>query len=203
MRAWCGSARLPMLVLLSMFFANASALAQSASLAQGMRELLNLYESDSPKLSHVLAQHITSREGEVLVNIRLKAGARADEALQVLTAQGFRLTAISALDASLLEGFLPLWATRPVEWSGGVKAISAMQRPFKFAGSVQSQAVAFQKADKAHARGITGKGIRVGALSDSYDACPDITEDPVNGCATHAAADVASGDLPPDVTVLE
>jgi subtilisin family serine protease len=186
-----------MLVLLSTFFANASALAQSASLAQGMNELVNLYEADSPKFSRVLAQHITSPEGDVLVNIRLQAGVRADEALQVLTAQGFRLTAISALDANLLEGFLPLWAARSVEWSGSVRTIIAVQRPFKFAGSVQSQAVAFQKADKAHARGITGKGIRVGALSDTYDNCP------APRCTIHAAADVASGDLPPGVTVLE
>src|SRR5262249_52085863 len=159
-----------------------AALAQSASLAQGMNELVNLYEADSPKLSRMLALHLTSREVDVLVDLRLREGVRADEALQVLTAEGFRLTAISALDASLLEGFLPLWAARSVEWSGSVRTIIAVQRPFKFAGSVQSQAVAFQKADKAHARGLTGKGIRVAALSDSYDACPDITADPMNGC---------------------
>jgi subtilisin family serine protease len=184
-----------MLVLLSTFFISTSALAQSASLAQGMHELLNLYEADSPKFASVLTQHVTSRDGDVLVDIRFKAGVRTDEALQVLTAQGFRLTAISALDPNLVEGFLPLWATRSVAWAGGVRSIVAVQRPLKFAGAVQSQAVAFQKADRAHARGITGKGIRVGALSDTYDHCPS--------CLTHAAQDVASGDLPSGVVVVE
>src|SRR5262245_59953581 len=147
MHACRRSARLPMLVLLSTFVVSASAFAQSASLAQGMNELVNLYESDNPKLPSVLMRHV-ARDGEVLVNIRLKAGVRADEALQVLTAQGFRLTAISALDASLLEGYLPLWAARSAEWSGTAKSIAAVHLPQKFAGAVQSQAVAFQKADK-------------------------------------------------------
>src|SRR5262245_14829819 len=109
MQAWRCSARLPMLVLLSTFFVSTSALAQSASLAQGMNELVKLYEADSPKLSKVLSKHIASRDDEVLVDIRLKAGVAADAALQLLTAQGFKLTATSALDARLLEGFLPLW----------------------------------------------------------------------------------------------
>src|SRR4030095_11118631 len=109
-----------------------------------MNELVNLYEADSPKLSRVLTQHVTSRDGEVLVNIRLKAGVRADEALQVLTAQGFRLKAISALDASLLEGYLPLWATRSVEWSGSVRSIVAVQLPQKVRGALESHTRATQ-----------------------------------------------------------
>jgi len=191
-----------MLVLLSTFSVSTSALAQSASLAQGMNELVNLFEADSPKLSRVLSKHIASPDGEVLVDIRLRAGAAADAALQVLTAQGFKLTATSALDPSLLEGFLPLWATRSVEWSGAVKSIAAVQLPQKFAGSVQSQAVALEKADKAQARGITGKGISVGALSDTFDNCPAPTPTAF-GCTIHAADDVATGDLPPDVTVVQ
>jgi len=195
MRAWRCSARLPILALLSTFLLSRAALAQSASFAQGMNELVNLYEADSPKFPQVLMQHVTSTDGDVLVDIQLDAGVQTDEALQVLTDQGFRLTAISALDSSLVEGFLPLWAARVVAWSGRVTSIIAVQRPVKFAGAVQSQAVAFQKADQAHARGITGKGIRVGALSDTYDNCPS--------CLTSAAQDVASGDLPAGVVVVQ
>jgi subtilisin family serine protease len=188
------AARLLMLVLLSTLFVSSSALAQSASLAQGMNELLNLFDADSTKLPRVLSKHVTSGE-DVLVDIRLNAGVRAEDALPILTAQGFRLQAISVLDPSVIEGYLPLWATQSVAWSGTVRNIAAVQRPQKFAGSVQSQAVPFQKADRAHARGITGKGIRIGVMSDSYDTCAY--------CSTHAADDVASGDLPDGVVVLQ
>ena len=63
------------------------------------------------------------------------------------------------------------------------------------AGLVTSQGDQSMRADAARATfGVTGSGITVGTLSDSYDC---------NSTAgTHAAADVAAGDLPAGVTVL-
>ena len=142
-----------------------------------------------------MKRHLTTTDDDVLVDIQLQPGASAAEALSVLALEGFRLESISTLDPSLIEGYLPLWAARSAVWTDGLATIQAVQRPLRYAGAVQSQAVAFQRADQAHARGITGKGIRVGALSDSYDTCAP--------CSTHAADDVASGDLPTDVVVLQ
>lgn len=59
-------------------------------------------------------------------------------------------------------------------------------------GSVTSQGAAALNAAAARAAfGVDGSGVTVGTLSDSYD------------CLNGAAADVASGDLPAGVTVLQ
>ena len=181
-------------LLLTLLLSASSAYAQSAAIGRGLNELVNLYESGSPKLPVVLKQHLSAGTDEVMVNVRLTPGATA-AAASTLALEGFRLTATSALDPNLLEGFMPLYAVRTAAWTGNVKSILAVHRPYASAGSVQSQAVALQKADIAQARGIDGTGIRVGALSDSYNQCPT--------CSTQPAQDVTTGDLPGDVVVLQ
>ncbi len=66
-------------------------------------------------------------------------------------------------------------------------------KPMTSAGSVQSESANVLQSDRTNAGtpGIDGSGVKVGILSDSY-----------NNQGT-AAADVASGDLPPNVTVLQ
>src|SRR2546423_6215534 len=175
-------------------FAARGSWAQTTAMGKGLNELVDMYERGNPKLLDALKHHIAAGD-EVLVDIRLQPGATLDKVLPSLSVEGFRLTAVSALDADLIEGYLPLWAARATVWEGGITSILAVQRPLAFAGSVQSQAVALQKADLAHAMGIDGRGIRVAALSDSYDRC--------DTCELRASNDVESGDLPADVAVVE
>lgn len=122
-------------------------------------------------------------------------GVNQNAALAKLAAAGFRLTTHSTINPSLVEGYLPLARAKGAANVTGIHSIRAERRPVAHAGKVQSQAVALEKADIAQRNGFDGTGIKIGALSDSFDDCPT--------CITHAAQDEASGDLPPTVTVLE
>jgi hypothetical protein len=167
-----------------------------AALARGLSQLVTAWETSDPRLGAQLQLHVTSPAGDPLVLVQLAPGMSSAQVLPQLKAAGFQLTTQSSLNPSLMEGYVPLAAARAVAAITGVKALHATQRPVKHAGSVQSQAVALEKADLVQARGIDGTGIRLGALSDSFDTCAS--------CSTHAADDVKSGDLPAaGVTVLE
>jgi subtilase family protein len=170
------------------------ATASAAQLTGTLGQLVARYETGDPNLSTLLSFHLKNRAGDPVVKIRLADGVAASQALPALSTAGFRLTATSRIDARLLEGYLPLSSARAVAAVPGVTTIRAQLKPKKNAGSVQSQAVAVEKADKVLQQGIDGRGTRIGALSDSFDAC--------TGCSTHAAQDVASGDLSP-VTVVQ
>jgi hypothetical protein len=166
----------------------------SATLGRGLQQLVQMYESGDQRLDSALQLHLTAPEGDPLVHVRLSDLVAVDDAVARLAGLGFRLQAISPLDATLLEGYLPLRSARAAAALQGVQRVLAVQRPFKLAGSVQSQAVALEKADLAQARGVDGTGTRVGVLSDSFNS--------VNA-HPNASDDVASGDLPPDVVVLQ
>jgi len=174
----------------------APASAAPAALGSGLREMSVAYDRGDARLATLMKLHLKDRGGDPLVRVRIAPGANADVVLAKLAAAGFRLKARTPLAPSLAEGYLPLAKVHAAAGVSGVGALTAVHRPARHAGSVQSQAVALQKADLAQQNGYTGKGIRIGALSDSYDACTI--------CDTNAAQDIATGDLPADgVTVLE
>jgi hypothetical protein len=187
------SRRVPLICTLALAFIASAGAARAATLGRGLEQLVSLHETGNPKLNSALRIHIVAADGNVLVHVRLDASASAADALRGLVAAGLRITAISELDPTLVEGYLSLDAARTAAAVPGVLRVLAVQRPFNLAGAVQSQAVAVQKADLAQARGVDGTGTKVAALSDSYASV---------AAHPNAADDVASGDLPNDVVVL-
>lgn len=162
----------------------------------GLRHMVLALEQNDPRLSLELKQHVTSAGGDPLVRVNLAEGVTPEQALPQLQAAGFRLQAISSINRSFIEGYVSLANVKRLAATSGIRSMHAVHRPVAHAGLVQSQAVERQNVDKVLVKGVTGKGIRVGVMSDSYDACGA-------NCLTVAADDIASGDLPADgVTVL-
>jgi hypothetical protein len=173
-----------------------SVFAADAPLGAGLNQLVAAYERDDPSLAWKLSLHLTDVKGDPMVLVHLAPGADQAAALARLAAVGFRLTTHSSINPLLAEGFMPLSAARAAAGVEGVHSLHATHRPTRHAGSVQSEAVALEKADIAQAKGFDGTGIKIGAISDSYDTCAT--------CSTHAADDITTGDLPAaGVTVLE
>jgi hypothetical protein len=160
----------------------------------GLRELVKASDVADARLPERMSRFLQNEQGEVLVEVHLKPGFDGRAQAAELAAAGLNVTAVSTLDPRRVEGYVALPHARAVAGLAAVRALSAVHQPLKFAGSVQSEAVALEHADKVQAKGIDGTGIKIGALSDSYNAC---------GLCRHADQDVASGDLPPDVVVLE
>ncbi|GAA2753714.1 S8 family serine peptidase [Amnibacterium kyonggiense] len=131
--------------------------------------------------------------GRVLVDVVPQTGADRAALQTALAAKGFVRTAVDA-GTGTVEGYALLSAVRALAALPGVGTVAQAVKPRTSTGSVESQGVRFQRIDKVLGTGITGKGITIGALSDSYDrATTTATGEPLT---VHAAQDVASGDLP-------
>ncbi|MCC2660339.1 MAG: bpr, partial [Arthrobacter sp.] len=125
-------------------------------------------------------------QGRVGVSV---TAANPTRLVRALTNLGMRVQAADA-DHHVIEGFAPVSALTAIEGLGpqGLLGVTALPRAILDTGSVNSQAVFVHEADRVHATtppGVTGAGVRVGIISDSYGRIPG-----------GAAAGVTSGDLP-------
>jgi subtilisin family serine protease len=100
-----------------------------------------------------------------------------------------------------VSGRAPVSALRDMASTSGLKFMRptlamARKKP------IISQGVRSLRAERARQEsGASGKGIRIGVLSDSYDCAPGAFEP--GAPFTRAAQDKANGDLPDDVLVLK
>ncbi len=103
--------------------------------------------------------------------------------------------------STAVSGKAPVAALGDMAATSGLKFLRptlAMAR----AGAIVSQGDRSLRADLARREsGASGRGIRIGVLSDSYDCAPGAFEP--GAPFTRAAQDIANGDLPRDVLVLK
>lgn len=126
---------------------------------------------------------------------------------------GFITTATFSNDVG---GWLPVSELANAAALGELRLMRA-SRPRTRAGAVMTQGDFAQRSDLVRASttvtGLTGAGVTVGVLSDSFDCYPVYRANGVpvtgaegyatNGITTDYAQDIASGDLPSGVSILE
>jgi Subtilase family len=147
-------------------------------LSTGDRRLIN-----SPK--HAL---MVDRQNRVLTTIHLDGSASLDDIRKSLAGLGISIVAenMEYRDGAL-SAFVPLNSAETLASVKGVSAVKLVRRPVSHVGVVTSEGAQLLHADTVNSTGITGSGITVGILSDSF-----------NGVSTSPTAydDVTSGDLP-------
>ena len=134
--------------------------ADAATLGRGMDQLVRLHETNNPKLAAALNAHLRNSTGAVLVHVRLDPDASSAQVLEALRRDGFVLQAISLLDPTLVEGYLPLSAARAAAAVPGVRRVLAVQRPRASPASCRARRSRCRRPTAVHARGIDGKGTR-------------------------------------------
>ena len=128
-------------------------------------------------------------QNRVLVNLYLDGSVSADSMREHLKSLG---ASVLAADASyrggVIAAHIPIAAAEQVATSHGVRSVMLVHRPFADAGKTTSQGARVLRSNVVNGTGgITGKGITVGLISDSFNT---------SGNPIDAAADVKSGDLP-------
>lgn len=105
---------------------------------------------------------------------------------------------VQDVSGTLVEGTIPISALNQLAALSTLGFARPVYTPITATGSVTSQADTALQASAARAQfGVTGQGVTVGVLSDSFNQIPYAGN--VNGMAR----DISTGDLPQDTQVLE
>lgn len=139
------------------------------------------------------AVSVRDDQGRVLIQVTPHAGVPRKAFRTQVAALGLSVEAVDEASGTV-EGYAPLSAVAALAALPDTGTVAQTIKPGTRIGKATSQGVGLQRVDRVQARGGTGRGITIAALSDSYDvATTTVLGDPLT---IHAADDVASGDLP-------
>jgi len=145
--------------------------------------------------AHLEPDALTVRDakGRVLVQVTPQAGVDRATFRKQVEARGLVVEAVDS-GTGTIEGYVPLASVNAVAALKGTGTLAQSVRPITRVGKVTTQGVVQQRIDKVLGKNITGKGITVGVLSDSYDLAKfTVAGDKLK---VHAAQNIKSGDLP-------
>jgi hypothetical protein len=140
-----------------------------------------------PSIFNYEARKITDTQDRILVSVVLDGTVALGDIESKLTALGASITASSSrYRVGIIETFVAISHASEIARMPGVSAVSLVLEPIHNIGSATTQGIVQHRIDKVPA-GITGAGITIGVLSDSYNH---------SNAPIKARDDIASGDLP-------
>jgi hypothetical protein len=175
---------------ISIFFLPAS-FAASPNLGAGLREMVMRYEAGirPPGAAMRSAGDGARRDahGHVAVFIHLDGKIPLADTADRLRALGAEIVTVRNLTRfGEISAFVPIASVSQMAATRGARSVMLSHAKFHV-GSVTSKGAAVQHTDRENAKGLTGMGITVAALSNSYNT---------SGGPITAQDDVPSGDLP-------
>ena len=139
------------------------------------------------------ALSIRDDQGRVMVQLTPQAGIDRATFRKQAEARGLHVKAVDKATGTL-EGFVAVSSVNSLAILKGTGTLAQSVKPITRIGKATTQGVVQQRIDRVQDRGIDGKGITIGALSDSYDqASTSLLGGPLK---VHARDDIKSGDLP-------
>ena len=139
----------------------------------------------------ILKRALKDSQGRIMVDIHLDGTKSIAHVRQVLASQpGVTVLAEDrAFQAGTIEAYVTPAAATQIAVLPGITSVSLVWKPLANVGAVTTQGVVQHRVNKIAGQ-YNGEGIKVGALSDSYDAYA------LSGALPDAAADIQTGDLP-------
>ncbi len=168
-----------------------------ANMGFGLKQIVAQYinAADQGPATNELADHfrkqaITNPQGHYLVKVYLDGRISYGTVKKNLQAMGLEIqNELPTYRKGVLAVYVPLGKAMVLAKISGVHSVQLEQKPLTNVGATTSQGAAALKTNVVNTTlGITGNGITVGVMSNSYAQNPT--------AATTPAQDIASGDLP-------
>ena len=122
-----------------------------------------------PSTSSVFRINVDAKN-RVLIEVHLDGTVSPAVMRERLQAAGASVTALNeSYRGGVIAAHVPLSAAEELARTAGVRSMMLVHRPFTDAGKITSQGTRVIRSNLVNGTGVTGKGVTVGVISDSYN----------------------------------